>query len=307
MLDCPRVSLIITARNEEEYIDQCIEQLFSSTSCKNFEIIALNDGSTDNTESKILKLKYPALKYLKSHGIGTARARNFAARHATGDIIIFSDAHIFVPEYWLEKIIDTYSEYKFQILAVSIFPDTRGKGHKNDISYGQSLDQELNVRWIMQKPAERFAEVPVAAGGFVIYHKDVFRALNAYEENFNTWGYEDVEISLKAWLFGYKTVLMPDFAVSHVFRDKTPFRVDMTDFMYNKFSTALLHFNDSRVDKLKKIIYKRLEKGGHDPDKSIEKIILQAQSSNILKKSLLYHKVRKYTDDWFFNKFGINF
>ena len=67
-----RYSIIVPAYNTEKYIDKCLKSIFSNT-YKNFEVIIVNDGSTDKTEDIINKYikKYDNIIYIKQKNMGS--------------------------------------------------------------------------------------------------------------------------------------------------------------------------------------------------------------------------------------------
>jgi glycosyltransferase involved in cell wall biosynthesis len=303
----PLISVIIAARNEELHLEKTIASMVSNTGYGNYEIIVINDGSTDKSEQILANLKYPQVKTLKTPGIGTAKARNLGSRFSKGEILVFSDAHITVPPGWLEKIGGACKQAAFDILAVPISPDTDSEPEfQGLLTYGQTLNDKLFYQWNLLKPAP-FSEVAVAAGGFVIYKKDVFKAISGYDAGFNTWGYEDIEISVKAWLMGYSTRIITDLTVLHYFRKKAPYQVDGFEHTYNYFRSALLHLKAERVNKVREIIYRTLQATNHDPVAGLALISQKLQASNTLQLREEYFKKRKYSDDWYFAKFAIEF
>lgn len=102
-----RFSVIIAAYNIEGYIQRAIKSVEEQT-FKNYELIVVNDCSTDNTESKILEYcdKYENIKYLKhdkNRKLGTAR--NTALEIAKGEYIIYLDGDdYFASKDVLEKL-----------------------------------------------------------------------------------------------------------------------------------------------------------------------------------------------------------
>lgn len=88
-----KLSVIIPTYNRSGALKRLIESLNAQTA-ENFEIVIVNDGSTDDTASYLSRLT-PSKKYiLKVHHLqnsGRAAARNFGARRATGDLLIFFD------------------------------------------------------------------------------------------------------------------------------------------------------------------------------------------------------------------------
>ena len=91
----PEISIIIPIYNTQKYIEKCLRSLEKQT-MKNFEIILVNDGSTDNTE-KIVKRyinehKNLNIIYIKKENEGLASARNCGVTRAKGKYISFLDS-----------------------------------------------------------------------------------------------------------------------------------------------------------------------------------------------------------------------
>jgi len=87
------VSVIIPCYNAEEYIAQAIESVLNQTH-KNFELLIINDGSTDNSENIIKKYQQEdtRIKYYFQSNQGVSSARNEALKHSSGKIIAFLDS-----------------------------------------------------------------------------------------------------------------------------------------------------------------------------------------------------------------------
>ena len=85
----PRVSVIIPAYNGDKYIVQAVESVINQT-YKNWEIIIIDDGSTDNTQ-EVLKPYFDQIRYIPQKNQGVAAARNCGIREAKGELIAFLD------------------------------------------------------------------------------------------------------------------------------------------------------------------------------------------------------------------------
>ncbi|MGL5059128.1 MAG: glycosyltransferase [Microcoleus sp.] len=97
----PRVSVIIPTYNSAAYIVKAIESVFNQT-YKNWEIIVVDDGSTDNT-GEVLAPYLDLIQYIYQDNQGAAAARNRACEAAKGEFLAFLDADdLFLPEK-LEK------------------------------------------------------------------------------------------------------------------------------------------------------------------------------------------------------------
>ena len=84
-----KLSVIIPVYNAQEYIKRCLDSIFNQT-FKDFEVICINDGSTDNS-LKILQ-EYNGIKILTQDNQGPASARNYGIKEAQGEYITFIDA-----------------------------------------------------------------------------------------------------------------------------------------------------------------------------------------------------------------------
>lgn len=112
------VSIVVPCYNIEKYIERCINSIINQT-YKNLEIIAVNDGSKDNTLNILnrLKLKEPRLKVLNYENHGPSFARNRGIEQAQGQYIMFVDGDDFLNENIVNELLNTLEEKKLDIIA----------------------------------------------------------------------------------------------------------------------------------------------------------------------------------------------
>ncbi|WP_010232529.1 glycosyltransferase family 2 protein [Gillisia marina] len=103
----PLVSIIIPVYNSEKYILKTIESCLHQT-YKNFEIIIINDGSTDRSEEIIKQFSDIRIKYSKIENSGPCYARNFGITKATGELFQFLDADDILDKRKLEFQVRNY-------------------------------------------------------------------------------------------------------------------------------------------------------------------------------------------------------
>src|SRR4051812_29584464 len=99
-------SVVIPAYNEENNIGRCLESFIAQTFQEPFEIIVVNNASTDKTRE--VALRYSAQLHIRvidelQKGRGAARARGFA--EAMGEIILSTDSDCTVPKDWIEQTV----------------------------------------------------------------------------------------------------------------------------------------------------------------------------------------------------------
>jgi glycosyltransferase involved in cell wall biosynthesis len=95
------ISVVIPTYNEEKDIKGCLESL-RKQSFKDFEIIVVDDGSTDKTTEIVKKYK---VKLIKGEHKGPGFSRNIGAREAKGEILIFIDADMSFHKEYLKNLI----------------------------------------------------------------------------------------------------------------------------------------------------------------------------------------------------------
>ncbi len=100
-MNSPTVSVIIPTYNEEKVIGECLDSLRNQT-CKPFEIIVVDDGSTDKTR-KILKT-VRGIRLVKQKHRGPGAARNKGVMKAHGEILVFVDADMTFDRRFIDQL-----------------------------------------------------------------------------------------------------------------------------------------------------------------------------------------------------------
>ncbi|MFA6146066.1 MAG: polysaccharide deacetylase family protein [Patescibacteria group bacterium] len=95
-----KFSVIIPARNEAGYIQNCLDS-FKKQKLQPFEIIVIDNASTDGTAEIVKKNN---VKYIYESRIGLPQARQTGLENAQGDWLVYTDADFIVPKDYLEKI-----------------------------------------------------------------------------------------------------------------------------------------------------------------------------------------------------------
>lgn len=83
-----KISVIIPVYNAEKTIERLLNSVISQT-YKNYEVIIINDGSTDKTESIISRYNSSNIKIISNVNEGVGIARKIGFENATGDLVFF--------------------------------------------------------------------------------------------------------------------------------------------------------------------------------------------------------------------------
>lgn len=110
MNSAPLISVIIPAYNVEKYIKACLDSLINQT-YSNFEIIVVNDGSTDQTEEILRSYQSnPKFRIYSQKNGGLSAARNQGLKLANGELVCFIDSDDSVKFDYLEKLAAPFFE-----------------------------------------------------------------------------------------------------------------------------------------------------------------------------------------------------
>ncbi len=123
------VSIIMPAWNADEYIEESVGSVLAQT-YPNWELLIVNDGSTDGTRAFLDGLVDPRIRIFQQENRGVSAARNVALDRARGDLITFLDADDALPERSLEIRVKHMQENpEIDILdgIVTVKDDTLGR------------------------------------------------------------------------------------------------------------------------------------------------------------------------------------
>lgn len=119
----PKVSVIVPVYNAGRYIRECVESLTDQGLLESqYEVICVNDGSTDDSESviKSLQCEHPSLDLVSVPNGGASRARNVGLRRARGEYVWFVDADDFVEPHCLPALIQKMDREELDFLSFGI-------------------------------------------------------------------------------------------------------------------------------------------------------------------------------------------
>jgi glycosyltransferase involved in cell wall biosynthesis len=189
-----KVSVVVVARNEAGFIGNLLDAL-SCQSFKEFEVVIIDNASTDGTKRAIDSFKDNRIKYFyEPSRCGIASLRNLGVKKASGTYIFFTDADCMPTNYWLEE--------GLKILETEGCIGVEGK------TYYES-QQEVTV--------SDYNTHQFIAGEFmscnIAYRSDILEKLNYFDPFFKN-GHEDRDLAFRALKLG-KIYFSPHMLVSH--------------------------------------------------------------------------------------------
>ncbi|MDI6792376.1 MAG: glycosyltransferase family 2 protein [bacterium] len=193
----PLVTVAIPTKNRRDLLKRCLDALLKQ-SYANFEIVVVNDGSTDDTDE--LLEKYPVRVVRNSQSWGPSIARNQGTEKAKGDIVCYIDDDALPDEDWLAALVRRFSEEKDMAGVGGMLYDLDGETKTNQCTSPPRY-------WV----GDRFT---VFWGGNAAFRKDVLEKMNGFDE-FMEFGFEEVDLCVRLSLSGYKLVIEPKAVVWH--------------------------------------------------------------------------------------------
>ncbi|XP_041785273.1 putative polypeptide N-acetylgalactosaminyltransferase 9 [Anopheles merus] len=177
---------------------------------------------------------YPKVRIVRApKRLGLIRARMLGGKSTKTDLITFLDAHVEVTVGWLEALIQPVVESWTTIAIPTIdWIDENNMKYRDDKAptFVGAYDWDLNFgwwgRWSQKKQNENKMEpfdTPAMAGGLFAINRTFFERIGWYDDGFDIYGIENIELSVKSWMCGGKMVTVPCSRVGHIQKTGHPY------------------------------------------------------------------------------------
>ncbi|CAL8072157.1 unnamed protein product [Orchesella dallaii] len=203
------------------------------------EIVLVDDNSDFENLGKDLEdhiAAYPKVKLVRSkERLGLIRARMLGANNAKGPVLVFLDSHIETTEGWLEPLSDritrNWTNVVCPIIDVIDYETLEYKMSERSITAVGGFTWDMVFNWktatdevlsALKTPADPVPS-PTMAGGLFAIHKGFFDHLGQYDEEYEIWGAENLEISFKTWMCGGTLEFIPCSHIGHIYRKRAPY------------------------------------------------------------------------------------
>ncbi len=206
------ISFVVPCYNAEKTIEKCLNSILSQDiGIANFEIIVVDNNSTDSSASIILGFDNK-VKYVEEKSQGRSFARNTGAHHAKGEFLAFVDADVYLDISWAKILKKSFDENKNVGAGQGQIIPCRDHGTKslNDYRY-RCVNEETDGRFILTE-IKRF-EFPMINTAACMYRKDIFNEVKGFDIYLER--HEDIDLSRRAFLYGQSISCSTD-ATAHV-------------------------------------------------------------------------------------------
>ena len=246
----PAISLVIPTYQRRDSLRLCLEALRCQT-FQDFDVFVVDDGGEDQSQQAFMQSGVKGAYLWSPHdGFGLSRCRNSGAKRATGELLHFIDSDIMLCPTALQAAWDLYQDkkdraiggyYKYLPGMVVTLEDVRAWDPVWDMTLPQvNIEQRdtpvgMDVRdaWRgMTHHINEMGEDPflyendvlwspfILLGGNMVIPREIYEKTGGFDENINTYGGEDAEMSLAIISRGYGISYSRHIAGAHIAHTK---------------------------------------------------------------------------------------
>ncbi|MGQ4649222.1 glycosyltransferase [Lyngbya aestuarii] len=219
------VSIIIPTKNLGNVLDKCLFSIFEKTSYPNYEIILIDNGSTEKETIEIInKWKTKEPNRFKCYSLDInfnySKLNNFAVKQAKGKYLLFlnNDTEVITPD-WIEAMVEQAQRNSIGAVGVLLlYPDdtiqhagvvagvggVAGHSHKYFKANSQGYFSQINT-------VNNFSAVTAAC---LMCRRDVFEEVGGFEEDLAV-AFNDVDFCFKLLEKGYRNIYLPHVVLYH--------------------------------------------------------------------------------------------
>ena len=199
-----KTSIIILTYNKMDYTKKCIESIRKYTDKGSYEIIVVDNASTDGT-IEWLKGQGDIIKIFNKENLGFPKGCNQGIEIAQGSEILLLNNDVIVTPMWLEQMLEAlYSSEK----VGAVGPVTNyAHGQEIPVTYQNEAEMVSFASEVTEKFKNKWSQKTKLIGFCLLFKKSVLEEVGVLDELFSPGNYEDDDISFRILLAGYKLLL----------------------------------------------------------------------------------------------------
>jgi glycosyltransferase involved in cell wall biosynthesis len=150
-MPAPFFSIIIPVYNDEKNLPRCLDSVLSQIS-EDFELLLIDDGSTDNCPSICDKYadNDQRIRVWHKKNEGISKARQYGLDNASGEYIYFIDSDDWIESSFIADVIKNFKNDKTDIIFMDFFKETAAGKKRNIIQKPSALDTETITRLVLE-------------------------------------------------------------------------------------------------------------------------------------------------------------
>ncbi len=198
----PSVSIIVPAYNEATVIENCVRSI-QLTRYDRYEVILVDDGSTDNTAELMAGLAAGdhRIKVLTQANAGKGAALNLGIRNATGEVLMFVDADGIFSRYTVEKMLQGFEDGRTGAVCGDDRPVNLNRAQTRMLAFISHIGTGM-----VRRALTMIGCLPIVSGNIGAFPRKVVEEIGPFRED--TVG-EDLELTWRVHKAGYRVVFAP--------------------------------------------------------------------------------------------------
>ncbi len=214
------ISIIILTYNSKNYLEKSLHSIFSQKNEKKFEVIVVDNGSSDNSE-KFIRTNFPSVKILRNErNRGASYARNQGIEISTGDYLMFMDSDAYLGSNFLPFLEYVLEDIPQDVSAIS--PKILNADSNKIFSCGLHISSIYRSHDIgKNRPSDEFRSsffIDGPTSCCAIFKRGCLEAAkdkNGYFDNDFFFLFEDTDLALRLKRAGHKSIFMPQLICCH--------------------------------------------------------------------------------------------
>lgn len=211
----PTVSIIVVNYNGKKWLKECFESLEKLDYPKDkYEVIMVDNASSDDSV-EFARKNFSWIKILKlDKNYGFCKSNNEGAKIAKGEYLVFLNNDTYVDKDWLIELVNSVTSDKTIKICESLekpynYNRVKSPFYKRYLTIiGSGMNGEQN-EYIDGCPIEGYAQ-----GSSLMIEKKLFDYIGGFDDSYFMYN-EEVDLCWRAWIMGFKTVLVPTSIYFH--------------------------------------------------------------------------------------------
>jgi len=202
------ISFVILNYNGKELTERCIDSLNHCISGYNYEIIVIDNGSSDGSVG-YLKNKFPTVRIIEEDFNKFIVAYNDGVKEAKGEWVFLLNNDMVFKENFLTPLLDHISD-KDLFAVGSKMLSFEGKFEK-----GANIPKfRFGYLWLKTKEVDKLTP-SIYIGTHGLFRKEMFLELRGFDEIYSPFYSEDLDLCYRAWEKGWKVIVEPRSVIYH--------------------------------------------------------------------------------------------